>query len=71
MYFIDIGPAEGKNALRGTQSLQACRREGLQIGFGGLAGAPVGRPADRRLASRYLSEESLASAKGWEWEPLP
>lgn len=28
-------------------------------------------PAELEEFRRYLSEESLASAKGWEWEPLP
>jgi 3-methyl-2-oxobutanoate hydroxymethyltransferase len=28
-------------------------------------------PAELDEFRRYLSEESLASAKGWEWEPLP
>jgi 3-methyl-2-oxobutanoate hydroxymethyltransferase len=28
-------------------------------------------PAELDGFRRYLSEESLASAKGWEWEPLP
>jgi 3-methyl-2-oxobutanoate hydroxymethyltransferase len=28
-------------------------------------------PAELDYFRRYLSEESLASAKGWEWEPLP
>ena len=28
-------------------------------------------PAELDEFHRYLSEESLASAKGWEWEPLP
>ena len=28
-------------------------------------------PSELDRFHRYLSEESLASAKGWEWEPLP
>ncbi|HET7119676.1 MAG TPA: 3-methyl-2-oxobutanoate hydroxymethyltransferase [Solirubrobacterales bacterium] len=28
-------------------------------------------PAELDEFRRYISEESLASAKGWEWEPLP
>jgi 3-methyl-2-oxobutanoate hydroxymethyltransferase len=28
-------------------------------------------PAELEEFRRYLNEESLASAKGWEWEPLP
>jgi len=28
-------------------------------------------PAELDAFRRYLNEESLASAKGWEWEPLP
>jgi 3-methyl-2-oxobutanoate hydroxymethyltransferase len=28
-------------------------------------------PAELDEFRRYLNEESLASAKGWEWEPLP
>ena len=28
-------------------------------------------PAELDEFRRYLDQESLASAKGWEWEPLP
>lgn len=28
-------------------------------------------PAELDEFRRYLNEENLASAKGWEWEPLP
>jgi hypothetical protein len=28
-------------------------------------------PAELDEFRRYLEQESLASAKGWEWEPLP
>lgn len=31
----------------------------------------LARRAEAREFRRYLNEESLARAKGWEWEPLP